>query len=125
MKKLLLSLAMVGFAALGAGLAYASDLSCADWSYNNPQCAEYIQGMTGKAAFGMAVGQEKVITEGLACSDWSYNDAGCATFLTREATGKAAYGRVVGTERAVATPLCFDWNFDAACRGRSIEDLVD
>src|SRR5512135_3267476 len=114
MKKLLLFLAMVGFSALGVGSAYAgSDLSCADWSYSNPQCAEYIQQVTGKAAFGMSVGQEaKVKAEGLACSDWSYNDAQCASFLTHEVAGKAAYGRMSGEERpTAATPACFDWSF--------------
>lgn len=125
MRKLLLSLAVAAFAALGAVSVYADNLSCADWSYNNPQCAEYVQGMAGKAAFGMPATQERVKVEGLACSDWSYNDALCSSYLTHEVTGKAAFGRETGVKRAVSTPVCFDWSFNAICRGRTADDLIE
>ncbi len=126
MKKLLLTLAMAAFAALGAASAYAFS-SCEDWSFSDSRCSEYIHSdVAGKAAFGTPTGQEgRLETVGLACDDWSYNDPGCSAYLGRDVTGKAAYGRMTGEEKPAAVPLCFDWSFNAACRDRNSDEIIN
>ncbi len=61
----------------------------------------------------------------MACDDWSYNDSGCSAYLGRDVTGKAAYGRMTGEEQTAAVPLCFDWSFNAACRDRNSDGIIN
>lgn len=84
MKKELISLAIFGVAAFSGGAVYA----CEDWSFNDPNCPQYIHGgVSGKAAYGMATESgEKSSSMNAACADWSYNNERCPAYI-REGSG--------------------------------------
>ena len=89
--------------------------ACADWSFNNPQCAAFLAPSTGRAAYGEpATGtMERAVETPLSCEDWSFNDPKCPAHLARM-EGKAAYGTPVegGKRVEMIQTSCEDWSFN-------------
>lgn len=115
----------IAFATFGGRLAYADtmapsggvvlNLSCDDWSYNNPGCRAFLPTATGNAAYGepSGMGMQKAMARGAFCDDWNF-DSHCRPGI---AEGNAAFGEPTQTLPAHCRVDGYDWNYqDPACQ---------
>ncbi len=99
--------ALIGLGLLASQASFGKDLSCADWSFDNPHCPAYITPAHATSA------QPANAPQPAQCNDWSFNDPHCAAFISPPNRLAAANPVAAGNP---AGAMCADWSFnDPSC----------